>query len=192
MQRMFNVAKWTRLDEGRSLVFGSNRPRVVRLEVNSREPVGLYLLDVPSGTTLFLAASCGRDTIEFHCGGNFSIVSDGEVFIYTADGETIHAEIPDPVIFTRIAERRQVPPEIKAITDVMNRNIERRLAQQASEFNAILRRVVHNPPRAALQPQSAVAPLGSVSSEKQSGSTADPKPAEDPPASGSGLGKAAG
>lgn len=139
MQRMYNISKWKRLDEGQSLHFDGDRPRVVRIEVNSRDLVGLYLFEALTGKTVFLSASQGRDTIEFHCGGAFSLVSDGEAFIYTADGEFIHHEAVDPVIFTRITERRQINPEILAIQRMMNLNIERRLAAQRDEFNAILR-----------------------------------------------------
>lgn len=192
MQRLFNVSKWSRLVEGGALSFESNRPRVVRLEVNSRMPVGLYLLDVPSGATMFLATTCGRDTVEFHCGGNFSLVSDGECYIYTADGESIHHESPDPVIFTRIADRRGVPPEIRAITETMNRNLERRLAQQASEFNAILRGFAESQqrnlgsglrpgsPGAAVQPLPAPADVGGDSAAGQPAAAPEPVAAASP------------
>lgn len=142
MQRLFNVSKWSRLCEGGSLKFGASRPRAVRLEVNAPRAVGIYLFDAESGEALFLARVEGRDTVEFHTGGAFTLVSDGEVFVYTAGMEHIHHVAVDPVIFTRITERRQVNPEIAAIQRLMQINIERRLAEQRNEFNAALARVV--------------------------------------------------
>lgn len=139
MQRLFNVTKWRRLCEGQAVPFPSERPRVVRLEVNAPRAVGLYILDVPSGEMVFLARCEGRDTVEFHVGGAFSLVADGEVYLYTPQGETIHHVNEDPEIYTRITERRQRNPELDAIARAMNLNIERRLAAQRDEFNERIR-----------------------------------------------------
>lgn len=141
MQRLFNVTKWRRLCEGQAIPFPADRPRVVRLELNAPQAVGLYLLDAPSGKMVFLARVIGRDTVEFHVGGPFSLVADGEVFVYAAQGEVIHHVNDDPEIYTRVVERRQLNPEIVAIQRAMNLNIERRLAAQRDEFNAAIRRM---------------------------------------------------
>lgn len=141
MQRLFNVTKWRRLCEGQTITFPNARPRVVRIEVNAPRAVGLYLFDADTGEAVFLARVEARDTVEFTVGGNFSLVSDGEVYLYTADGEVVHFESVDPVIFTRIVERRALNPEIVAIQRAMNINIERRLAAQRDEFNEAIRRM---------------------------------------------------
>lgn len=141
MQRLFNIGKWTVLRDGQSLRFESDRPRVVKLDVNSRSDVGLYLMDAVTGGTVFVARVCGRDSVEFHVGGSFTLVSDGECSVYTADGQSIHHEVVDPVIFTRMSERRQIAPEVRKIQELMNLNMERRLARQRVEFEAILKRL---------------------------------------------------
>lgn len=185
MQRLFNVTKWKRLCEGQSLTYPNARPRVVRLEVNAPRAVGLYLFDAATGEALFLARVEGRDTVEFYSGGDFELVSDGEVFLYTADGEVAHHEVLDPVIFTRIVERRQVNPEVAAIQRAMNINIERRLAAQRDEFNAAIRR---------LQSDRKVAARSAVDEAADTGASGVPEPvtpevadgghADDPPAAG--------
>lgn len=175
MQRLFNVSKWRRLVEGGSMKFDIPRARVVRLELNSRAEVGLYLLDMETGEALFLSRSVGRDTVEFHCGGSFNLVSDGEIFIYTADGEQIHHEVVDPVIFTRITERRQINPEILAIQRMMNLNIERRLAEQRNEFNDRIRQLQRD---RALAARAAAAEAAKPADESVSASDT-PKSASD-------------
>lgn len=141
MQKLHNISKWTRMVEGGSLRFESVRPRMIRLEVNSPDSVRFYLLDMENETSTFLATTFGRETLEFFVGGPFVLTSDAEAYVYTADGERAHHVAVDPVIFTRITERRTLPPEIRAIQEMMQINVERRLAAQRDEFNAILRRV---------------------------------------------------
>lgn len=159
MQRMFNVTKWRALTEGQALTIDNERARVVRVEVNAPQPAGLYLFNAGNGAAVFLARVVGRDTIEFYSDGKFTLVSDGEVYVYTADGETVHHESVDPVIFTRITERRQVNPEIRRIQEVMNLNIERRLAAQRDEFNAAIRRMQYERAAAAAEARKAKRPL---------------------------------
>lgn len=190
MQRLFNVTKWRRLCEGQTITFPTARPRVVRLELNAPRAVGLYLFEAETGEALFLCRAEGRDTVEFYSGGGFSLVADGEVFIYTADGETVHHEAVDPVIFTRMAERRSIHPEIAAIQRTMNINIERRLAAQRDEFNAAILRMQrdrHMAARAAAD-QAAVAEPAGVPESVPAAST-DGGDADDPPAAGGGKRK---
>lgn len=138
MQRLYDVTKWRSLRQGEALRFETARSRVVRLDVNSRADVGLYLLDAVSSETRFLAVTRGRDSVEFIVEGAFTLVSDGDIQLYTADGQFIHHEVVDPVIFTRITERRVMSPEIQEIQRMMNFNIERRLAAQRDGFNAVI------------------------------------------------------
>lgn len=190
MQRMFNVSKWQRLCEGGAIRFDGGRPRVVRLELNSPQPVGLYLMEPVTGEALFLCRVVGRDTVEFQVGGKFTLVSDGEVFVYTAGMEMIHHVVDDPVIFTRITERRQVNPEIAAIQRAMHLNMERRLAAQRDEFNSLLRRVVQGGPREAPAGRDRVA-----SDEPQAADvpgTDVPEPAPDEGAAAGAAGAAGG
>lgn len=180
MQRLFNVTKWRRLCEGQALPFSSERPRVVRLEVNAPRKVGLYILDVPSGDTVFLALVEGRDTVEFHVGGAFSLVADGEVYVYTPQGEVIHHVSDDPEIYTRIVERKAMNPEIAAIQRAMNINIERRLAAQRDEFNAAIRRMQSDRKVAARAAREAVQPLDAAEDVDSDGSADEPGSGAEP------------
>lgn len=141
MQRLFNITKWRLLGQGQGFAFASERPRVVRFEVNAPQAACLYLQAPESGETIFVARCEGRDTVELHVGGGFVLVADADVWIYSADGETIHHVNEDPEIYTRITERRQRNPELDAIARAMNINIERRLAAQRDEFNAHIRQL---------------------------------------------------
>lgn len=156
MQRMFNLRKWSTLSEGTALSWAGSRPRVVKFEVNSpgdvtlhlRYPEGVYKRTpgvdgeagtveeiLAPGTTFFLALVRGRETIETFVDGPFEVLAEGGgCYVYTADGDDISSVVLDPVIFTRIAERRARNPEIEAIERRMFLNQERRLAQQMEDM----------------------------------------------------------
>ena len=140
MQRLFNVNKWVELNEGKGVTFPGDRPRVVRLEVNSPGETFLYIHQDNDDAsddvdTSFLARVCGRDTLEFHVSGKFSLSSEGPPCnIYTVDGDNIAFENLTPTIFTKIAERRARNPELEYIAAKMQANMERRLEQQAHEL----------------------------------------------------------
>lgn len=149
MQRMFNVMKWKRLTEGQALHFKNPRPRAVRLEVNARTRTGLYLDEKKD--VVFLAVVDGRDTIEFFTQGEFTLVCDGDCMVYTIDGEYGHHVAVDPVIFTRLADRPSLAPELQAIQRAMQLNVERRLAQQQQDFERVLAEIQAQGSRPVLQ-----------------------------------------
>lgn len=192
MQRMFNVAKWARIGEGEVLDFNGNRPRVVRLEVNAPSPSRLYLYDRDEGGGIFLAKVDGRDSVEFHAGGKFSLMADAECYVYTADGQHIHHEAIDPVIFTRITERRQIPAEIAHMQQMMQINIERRLAAQRSEFNDLLRSMQADRVAAARaareRPSQPPAASASEPASASGANGADARPAAPPAGGAAGQG----
>lgn len=197
MQRMFNLRKWTTLAEGAGLSFKSMRARVVKLDVNSETEVSLYIqypdgvftydIDgtvveevVAPGSTYFLALVKGRDTLETFVDGKFDLlVQGGNLAVYTADGDDVHATVVDPVIFTRIAERKARNPELEAIERRMYLNQERRLASQMADmdrrYGALLsaaeERVHHaerkSRERAAADAAAAAAAGGASATDKQ-------------------------
>lgn len=137
MQRLFNLSKWTELRDGEALPFKGARPRTVRLELNAPDEVSLY--SVENGEPIFLALVRGRDVVEFAPDGEFALaVEGGTVFVYTADGQDVHSIAPDPVIFTKIAERRRRDPAMELMMYEMNRNIEKRLQAQHADFERII------------------------------------------------------
>lgn len=144
MQKMYNLNKWSRLDEGSGMQFHNERPRVVRLDVNSPDRAVLYVLqrgeDGETGLE-FLARVEGRDVVEFVSSGPFELTCEGgPVAVYTIDGEDISFRELAPVIFTKIVERRKRSPELEYIAAMMSKNMERRLAQQANEFRGLFER----------------------------------------------------
>lgn len=145
MQRMFNINKWSVLSEGNAANFNNPRSRVVRLEVNSPGEVYLYLRqeawhpdqpqEIAEPHSYFLARVVGRDVLEFHTTGAFQLIAEGgSCCIYTVDGEDVSFEVLDPVVFTKIAQRRRRSPELEHIAHLMQRNMERRLAEQTIEL----------------------------------------------------------
>lgn len=143
MQRLFNLDKWTPLSEGRALAFDLDRPRVVRLDVNSAGPCNLYVMqrEQEGSDASFLARVEGRDVIEFHVNGAFALVADGDgCNVYTVDGDVWTFRDLAPEIFTRIHERRVRNPELEYILAKMQANMERRLATQADEIRGAIER----------------------------------------------------
>lgn len=156
MQRMFNLRKWTEIQAGGGVSFESVRPRTVRFEVNSFEetrlhivyPEGVYLTTpgivgeastteeiIAPGTVFFLGRSFGRDVIETFVEGRFDLVVDGgTLWLFTADGDEVHATVIEPVIFTRIAERKSRNAELEAIERRMYLNQQRMLSAMHDEF----------------------------------------------------------
>ena len=146
MQRLFNLDKWQVMPEGRALKFDTDRPRVIRLDVNSSGPTNLYVMwrgqvDEEHAEATFLAHVHGRDVIEFHTPGAFALVCDGEpCSVYSVDGDVWTLVDPAPEIFTRIHERRVRNPDLELIVAKMQQNMERRLAIQADELRAVIER----------------------------------------------------
>lgn len=140
MQRIFNVENWVVIEPGQVLEYPSDRPRLVRIEVNSAQETALYMLNA-SSEAFFLALVKGRDTIEFVSPGKFSLSVDGAACsIYTVDGSNIAHTVEAPVSFTRIVERRRRNPELELIAAQMAANMNRLMDQQAQEREAVYAR----------------------------------------------------
>lgn len=169
MQRIFNLRDWKTLREGQVMEFPGDRPRKVRLEVNAPGHSALYV--VYGGEPVFLANVFGRDTIEFDSEGEFGLAVEGDgagCFIFTADGDRIHTLVDEPVIFTKIAERRRRDPVIEMMRYEMRRNMEMMQQQQRAEIDALIAKTA-----AAQQPvQQPAAPAAA----------AEPEPAKPAPA----------
>lgn len=134
MQRINNFSKWAKLEEGTRIDFANDKPRIVRLDVNAPDPMKLYILN-QDDEAFFLARIVGRDVVEFHVTEAFSLTAEGgEVNLYSVDGDDISFRILDRVSFTKIVERRRRNPELEEMMFMMNKNMDRRLTQQADEL----------------------------------------------------------
>lgn len=140
MQRIFDIKKWVRLEEGQVLSFDITKPRQVRVEVNSPGDSELYYIDA-NGEVVFLALVRGRDVVEFISDGAFKLsVQGNDCMIYTPDGAKIAHIATDAETFTRIVERRARNPEFERMQYEMMLNINRRLELQKHELERSYRR----------------------------------------------------
>lgn len=172
MQRIYNVDKWQHCPDGRAVNFANTEPRRVRLDVNAPDAVKLFYSD-GNGELMFLGRVVGRDVIEFHAAGEFSITADGSDFwFYTIDGEEFFFDIPDAVILTKIADRRPRNPEFELMQYHANRNMELRMEQMRRELDSEWRRRIEAPPPAAKE-------LAAQSGDKGAGKQPAPEPVPD-------------
>ena len=138
--KLHALDRWSVLEAGKAIAFAASGR--VRLHVNVASATTFYLED-EDGPRLLATVPAGLETIEFSQAGKFSVFAadgSGEVHYQTAEGEPTFARVVDPVIFTKIANRRHRNPELEEIMYRMQMNVERRLAQQADQFEAALSR----------------------------------------------------
>lgn len=121
--------RWSLMKPEEGVVFEGRHARKIRLHVNAPDVARLYLVD--GKRRRFLARFCGLDVIEFVAAGNVQIATmDDDVWFYCAEQEPTHREVVDPVVFTKIAQRKSRNPELEQMMFLMNQNIERRFAAQ--------------------------------------------------------------
>lgn len=110
------------------------------------EDLSVLSSDEGGRAVTFLALVKGRDRLEFSVDGAFDLmVEGGSCNIYTVDSADVATRIVDPVIFTRVANRRQRNPELEwmmyqqrrnqeAMFASMQRETDRRLAEMEKGF----------------------------------------------------------
>jgi hypothetical protein len=185
--KLNSLARWSKLDSDKGIAFAGNPSgeRRVRLNVNC-EAVTTFFLAQGKTQTLLCTVQPGLETIEFNTSGDFHVFAEkgsGVVMYQSADLESTHAEIVDPVIFTRIANRRHRNPELEEIMYRMQLNMERRLAQQSSEIEqAFARRLKEETDGRAIEQvktdaPGAAAPTGQPEVPEQKSDS--PKPVKD-------------
>lgn len=151
-QRMHNLSKWRFVKEGEGVIFRNTRRRLVTLEVNCPDRVAFYisqdleqlernpevLEDLQLGRSrdglpleevdggrgvVFIGTALGRDRFEFNVDGAFElVVHGGNAYVYSADSQDVAAHIVAPIVFTRIANRRQRNPHLEMIEYQMRLN----------------------------------------------------------------------
>lgn len=162
-QKLYNLDRWVRVEAGKVLPFTLSKPRSVTVEVNAPQETAVSLVD-PDGEVHFLALVKGRDRLEFEVRGAFGLVCDqGDVFIYSHDGDAVHSIVEAPESFTRIMTRRQRNPELEAMMATMQANFQRQLDKQAREYGSLIERVAA---AAAAQPAPQGAASGSGEEQK--------------------------
>lgn len=139
-QKIFNLDKWIRIEEGSALHFTRNKPRNVAIDVNCPGDACFYVLiedgDNGENKQYFLGLARGRDRFEFAVPGTFRLyVEEGDAFITSSDGEFVHAVVEDPKIFTKVANRRARNPHLEMMDFVMKQNQRAFMEQMNAEMD---------------------------------------------------------
>lgn len=84
--------------------------------------------------TFLCSVGRGRDTIDFAVDGAFDLLAvGGDVHIYSQDSLQHEVHVLDPLVFTRIANRRQRNPQLEMMMWQQRQNMERRLNALAED-----------------------------------------------------------
>ncbi len=143
--RLNSLSRWKDLEAGAAIMFddpATENERRIRLHFNLAAATPFYIEDA-NGPRFLTVVPAGLETVEFGAVGSFAIFpQEGarEVQYQTAEDEPTYATVVDPVIFTKIANRRHRNPEMEEVMFRMQQNMERRLAQQADEIEQALER----------------------------------------------------
>lgn len=179
MQRVYNLDKWFRLDEGKSLKMKAGKPRRIRIEVNSPAEAALYAV-IGGVDPIFLALVKGRDLVEFNAPGGeaFEIAAEGtSVYLYTVDGVDVHSVADGSESFVRLMERKPRNREAELMQYHMQQNMQRMLNAQAEELERRFERSLAS--RSALDAsKGAPAGAGKKPASDGDGKQPDTKPSE--------------
>lgn len=196
MQKIKSIKEWLPLLEGSVMTFPGDARRLV-LEINSPADTSLYLSFAEDGLDPQFLAHCkaGRETVEVYVPGPVSIMADGNIYLQSAEKglSTVYRD-DDPLIFTKIRERRVRNPQLEALMYEAERNIMRRVAAQMDERDAKAARIAAQQKRRReleeLNRQASEAggdkatPAKGKSSDQQAGGTPPASADDGKPASG--------
>lgn len=132
-----DIVNWVQLEDGELIKFANQRPRQVKLEVNTSEKTVLMIQLEQEEEPRFLALVEGRETLHFVVPGAFELMHrtpGADVYLLTADGAKVHREGLGLDAYTTLHERRARNPELEYIQYMMNLNMEKRLRLQAEAF----------------------------------------------------------
>jgi hypothetical protein len=188
--KLNSLARWAVLPATEAIVFDGSDVAERRVRINfNLEAVTSFFIGDESGESFLCTLGPGLDTVEFNIAGSFKVYAEkgsGVVQYQSADLEPTHIEVVDPVIFTKIAQRRHRNPELEEMMYRMQANMERRLAQQADEIAAHYARQIREAENArAAETVIAPAPAGTGAGEVPAQGAAGEKSGE---ASGSAAG----
>ncbi len=143
--KLNSLSRWLSLDNTKAILFSgtSDNERLVRIQFNLEAVTTFYVGKDQMDADLLCTIGPGQETVEFYAHGDFYVFAEkdaGMVKYQSADLEPTFSEVVDPVIFTKIANRRHRNPEMEEMMYRMQINVERRLAQQAGELEAAFER----------------------------------------------------
>lgn len=142
--KLNSLSRWKVLEAQSAVLFetSSASERRIRLHLNLESVTSFYAV-AGEEQRFLVTAGPGLETIEFNAVGTLSVFAEegaGAVHYQTAEVEPTYAVVVDPVIFTKIANRRHRNPEMEEMMHRMQINMERRLAQTASEIEQAFER----------------------------------------------------
>lgn len=138
VQRLFDLTKWTTVEDGQVYHLNGSKVREVRLEINAPDIARLWI-EGDGGDRRFLALVEGRDAVEFVARGPVGLsIEGGPIEVYTIDGEDVSVTAEESVSHTKVMERARRSPEFDRVAAELRFNMERRLARQADEIRALL------------------------------------------------------
>lgn len=142
--KLNSLSRWSVLKNTDAIMFAGSDVAERRVRINfNLEGVTAFYIEQGGEERFLVTLQPGLETVEFNAAGSFAVFAEAgsaAVHYQSADLEPTFAEIVDPVIFTRIANRRHRNPELEEIMYRMQANMERRLAQQAGELEAAFER----------------------------------------------------
>lgn len=128
---MYDLKELTRYVEvtDKGIKFPHDEPRKIRLEVLSEKETDLFVKD-GKDSPIYIGTFRGFDIVQFNVRGPTILQATGPgVRVYTPEFQSEVIEIPEAISFTRTMTRRQRNPEVEAMGQMMQRNMERRLRQ---------------------------------------------------------------
>lgn len=144
--KLGSLSRWALFPQGALTLAGREEgERRIRIQFNCEAETALYrVVEGVEDQQLVVVVGPGAETVEFVAAGEVGLIAvtreGAQVWYQTADTEPTHVEVLDPVIFTRIANRRHRNPEMEEMMFRMQQNMERRLAQTAGEIEAAFER----------------------------------------------------
>lgn len=182
--KLNSLTRWALLPEKNAIAFEGTPDGERRVRINfNLEGVTAFFIGDESGEKFLCTIGPGLETVEFNASGCFNVYPEdgsGVVHYQSADLEPTFHEVLDPVIFTRIAQRRHRNPELEEIMYRMQANVERRLASQADEMQAFYAQKLQEADNARAAQNNAGTSSGAGGDEVWPQSPAGEKPGETP------------
>lgn len=138
--RIHNLTKWSVIQPGEALDLPGEELRNVVLDLRVTERTRVDV--VADGGVWFLAViepADGVQRLEFGVTGKVELAfsTDGEVWFFTDDGDSIAYENPEAVSFTKIANRRSRNPQLEMMMFKQEQNARRREELLMAEIAAM-------------------------------------------------------
>lgn len=132
-----DLSRFALVKPGQGFTLEGDR-RHVTLEVNC-EADTVFHVQYGDGDVRFLALVSGRDSVRFVADGRATVIptSEGEVWVWCSEFDTMAVVVPDAETFTTIANRRARNPELEKMMAKMSANIDRRMSHLMAEYEGM-------------------------------------------------------